>query len=390
MACYLILTLSIIFLLHSSFAARISINVQRLGAKADGKTDVSKVFLRAWNAACASRKPAQIYVPRGRYLIRNPIVFSGHTCKRSMSIRIEGTIVASTDYNLLGKHGNWIKFERVNGLFISGGNIDAKGAALWNCKKSGKNCPTGTTSIGFYSSTNVVVSRLTSINSQMFHMIVYKCRDVKLHGIKILALDSSPNTDGINVQYSSGVSILNSRISTGDDCVSIGPGTTNTWIENVFCGPGHGISIGSLGWDLKEPGVQNLTVKSVAFRNTGNGVRIKTWARSSNGFVRNVLFKNIAMSNVKNPIIIDQEYCPNNQNCPGKVSGIKISNIRYQNIRGSSATPVAVQLQCSKKYPCSGIRLQDVALTYKNQAAKASCAYAGGTASGVMNPSSCL
>lgn len=145
MSYYLILTLSIIFLLHSSFAARISINVHRLGAKADGRTDVSKVFLRAWNLACASRNPAGIYVPRGRYLIRAPIVFSGHDCKHSMFLRIEGTIVASTDYNLLGKHGNWIKFERVNGLTISGGIIDAKGAALWNCKKSGKNCPTGAT-----------------------------------------------------------------------------------------------------------------------------------------------------------------------------------------------------------------------------------------------------
>ena len=81
----------------------------------------------------------------------------------------------------------------------------------------------------------------------------------------------------------------------------------------------RGDSIGSLGWDLQEPGVQNLTVKSVAFRNSDNGVRIKTWARSSNGFVKDVLFKNIAMSNVKNPILIDQEYCPNNQDCPGKV-----------------------------------------------------------------------
>ncbi|KAL8122240.1 polygalacturonase-like [Apium graveolens] len=387
---YLILVLSFIFLLNSSSAERLTINVRRLGAKADGKTDVSKVLLRAWNSACASRKEVRIYVPRGRYLIRNPIVFNGRNCKRSMFLRIEGTIIASTDYNLIGKNGNWIKFERVNGLFISGGTLDAKGAGLWNCKKSGKNCPTGATSIGFYSSTNVVVSRLTSINSQMFHMIIYKSRNVILKGITILALGSSPNTDGIHLQLSSGVSISQTRISTGDDCVSIGPGTNNTWIENVSCGPGHGISIGSLGWDLQEPGVQNVTVKSVTFRNSDNGVRIKTWTRPSNGFVRDVLFQNIVMNNVKNPVLIDQDYCPNAKDCPGKVSGIKISNVRYQNIRGTSATPVAVQLECSKKYPCTGIRLQDIALTHKNGAAKASCAYAAGTASGVMKPPSCL
>ncbi|KAE9451851.1 hypothetical protein C3L33_16248, partial [Rhododendron williamsianum] len=80
---------------------------------------------------------------------------------------------------------------------------------------------------------------------------------------------------------SSGVTVLNSRIATGDDCISIGPGSSNLWIENVACGPGHGISIGSLGWELQEPGVQNVTVKTVTFTSTSNGVRIKTWGRPS-------------------------------------------------------------------------------------------------------------
>lgn len=75
----------------------------------------------------------------------------------------------------------------------------------------------------------------------MFHIVVNGCRDVKIQGVKVSAAGNSPNTDGIHVQLSSGVTILNSKISTGDDCVSIGPGTTNLWIENVLCGPGHGI-----------------------------------------------------------------------------------------------------------------------------------------------------
>lgn len=72
-------------------------------------------------------------------------------------------------------------------------------------------------------------------------MIVYKCNNTKLQGIKISAPADSPNTDGIHVQLSTGVSILSSQIGTGDDCISIGPGTVNTWIESVSCGPGHGI-----------------------------------------------------------------------------------------------------------------------------------------------------
>lgn len=78
-------------------------------------------------------------------------------------------------------------------------------------------------------------------------------------------------------------------------------------------------SIGSLGKDLKEEGVQNVTVKRVTFKDTDNGLRIKAWARPSSGFVNGVLFQNAVMTNVENPIVIDQNYCPGSKNCPRQV-----------------------------------------------------------------------
>jgi len=90
-------------------------------------------------------------------------------------------------------------------------------------------------------SQNIVISGLHSLNSQMFHIVVNGCHNVRIQGVKITAPGNSPNTDGIHVQLSSSVTILNSKIGTGDDCVSVGAGTTNLWIENVVCGPGHGI-----------------------------------------------------------------------------------------------------------------------------------------------------
>lgn len=76
----------------------------------------------------------------------------------------------------------------------------------------------------------------------------------------------------------------------------------------IFC------SIGSLGKDLSEVGGQNVT-----FIGTQNGLRIKSWGRPSSGFARNILFQHAVMKNVQNPIFIDQNYCPNNEGCPGKV-----------------------------------------------------------------------
>ncbi|XP_060171401.1 polygalacturonase-like [Lycium barbarum] len=378
-----IFPLFLIFLFNLSLAANTIYNVQNYGAKSNGKTDSSNAFLSAWTAACASTSAATIYVPRGSYLIRNAY-FSGETCKsNAITIRIDGTLLALSDYNVIGKSGNWIKFEKVTGVSIYGGTFDGQGAGLWACKTSGKKCPQGTTALAFYNSDNIIINGVTAQNSQMFHILVDGCHNVKLQGVRVSAPGNSPNTDGIHVQSSSGVSIMNSRIGTGDDCISIGPGNSNLWIESIACGPGHGISIGSLGWEVEEAGVQNVTVKTVTFTGTQNGVRVKTWARPSNGFVKGVLFQHLVMSNVQNPIIIDQDYCPNHESCPHQGSGVKISDVTYQDIHGTSATEIAVKLDCSKTNPCSGITLEDVNLSYKDGRAKASCVNAGGRVFGL-------
>ncbi|XP_019093764.1 PREDICTED: polygalacturonase-like, partial [Camelina sativa] len=360
------------------------------GAKPDGKTDSTKALTAVWAKACASVKPVTILVPKGRFLLRS-IVFDGAKCKRkSVTVRIQGTLVAPSDYRVIGGKNYWIFFQHLDGLSVYGGVLDAQGTSLWSCKKSGKSCPSGATSIGFQNSINVLVSGLTSLNSQMFHVVINGCRNVKLDGVKVSADGNSPNTDGIHVQSSSTVSILNSKISTGDDCVSIGPGTNGLWIENVACGPGHGISIGSLGKESVEAGVQNVTVKTATFTGTENGVRIKSWARPSNGFAKNIRFQHCVMNNVQNPIVIDQNYCPGNENCPNQVSGVKISDVTFLDIHGTSATEVGVKFDCSSKKPCTGIRIQDVKLTYRNKPAIADCSHAGGSEAGFQRPNSCL
>ncbi|EPS57665.1 polygalacturonase 5, partial [Genlisea aurea] len=149
-------------------------------------------------------------------------------------------------------------------------------------------------------------------------------------------------------------------------------------------------SIGSLGRERNEAGVKNVTVKTATFTGTENGVRVKTWARPTNGFVDGVKFQDALMVNVDNPIIIDQHYCPNNEDCPRQVSGVRIKNVRYENIYGTSANQVAIKLNCSKKFPCSGIELDDVNLTYGQKPAVASCANAVGKNSGNVVPDGCF
>ncbi|CAF2105437.1 hypothetical protein Bca4012_091839 [Brassica carinata] len=126
-------------------------------------------------------------------------------------------------------------------------------------------------------------------------------------------------------------------------------GTRNFLISKLPFGPGHGVSIGSLAKELNEDGVENVTLSSSVFTGTQNGVRIKSWARPSTGFVKNVFFQDLIMKNVQNPIIIDQKYCPDHQDCLTEHSGVKISQVTYKNIQGTNSR-YFILFQCSWDY----------------------------------------
>lgn len=167
--------------------------------------------------------------------------------------------------------------------------------------------------MGFSFIRNSRISNLNMINSKSVHLKIFSSQKVVVTGVKITAPENSPNTDGICIAESQDIKVLNSNIACGDDCVSMLNGNQNVEISDVFCGPGHGISVGSLGQKIGSGGnngVSGLHVKNCTFRGTLNGLRIKTWAPSVPGLVNNLVYEDIHMENADNPIIIDQHYCP--------------------------------------------------------------------------------
>ncbi|KAL6982348.1 galacturonan 1,4-alpha-galacturonidase, partial [Sarracenia purpurea var. burkii] len=62
-----------------------------------------------------------------------------------------------------------------------------------------------------------------------------------------------------------------------DDCISIVSGSKYVKVMDITCGPGHGISIGSLGKDKSKDTVSDVNVNGATLSGTTNGVRIKTW-----------------------------------------------------------------------------------------------------------------
>ncbi|CAA7028897.1 unnamed protein product [Microthlaspi erraticum] len=234
--------------------------------------------------------------------------------------------------------------------------LDGQGKQSWplnDCHKN-TNCP------------KLAMNRWDNITQQQNGTLnFFSVHHFNITGVTVTAPGDSPNTDGIKFGFCSNIRISNTNIGTGDDCIAILSGTSNMDISNVKCGPGHGISVGSLGKNKGEKDVNGITVRDTVFNGTSDGIRIKTWESSAAKIVAsNFVFENIQMINVGKPINIDQKYCPYPPCEKTGASHVQIKDIKYKNIYGTSKNKVAVNLQCSKSFRCKNVELIDINLKH--------------------------
>jgi len=385
--CLLIFLFSVIRIAHGA-----DFNIKNFGAKADGKSDDTQAMSNAWKAACVSTDPSTVLIPNGKYMV-GPLTFQG-PCKAPVSVQVQGNILAPTDLNIFKSQNGWMVFQNIDRLMVSGtGTFDGQGSLAWsqnNCAKTGT-CNSLPINLAFTSITNSKIQDISSLNSKLFHMNILNCKNVTLQHIIIRAPQESLNTDGIHIGRSSGINITGANIKTGDDCVSLGDGSQQINIENVTCGPGHGISVGSLGKYHDEQPVMGVTVRNCTLTSTMFGVRVKTWPNSPSGIASYLDFEDIVMNNVSTCLLIDQEYCPYAQ-CNAEVpSRVKISNVSFKNIRGTSATKQAVKIICSRSIPCQNVQISDISLQYngKDGPITSVCKNVKPSAFGKLNPPAC-
>ncbi|WMV09945.1 hypothetical protein MTR67_003330 [Solanum verrucosum] len=364
-------------------------NVMDFDAKPNSELISTQAFMKAWRAACDFTGHARVFVPPGVYTL-GEIIFAG-PCKGTHSIILEiaGTLKAVPDVSEYSNFA-WISFESINGVIITGGGtLDAQGQSVWqfNDCKTNPNCVHLPATLHFNDIRNGKVMRLKLINSMGFHLHITNSYLVRFHGLTIDAPEDSPNTDGIHISKSNTIKLSRSVIRTGDDCVSFGQGTNNVTVNKVTCGPGHGISVGSLGKLAGELEVRGLIVKNCTLRGTTNGIRIKTYAGENANRALGMMFSDIVMENVKNPIIIDQSY---GDKSTDSLSQVKISDVVYQNIRGTTSSEIPVQLLCSSKLPCQNVRLTNINLKHiANTPITSQCQNVNVGYTGIQIPSPC-
>ncbi|XVE52179.1 hypothetical protein DITRI_Ditri02bG0102100 [Diplodiscus trichospermus] len=365
------------------------------GAIGDGHHDDTKAFENAWNIACSFPVRARILLPSGYTYLVHPVELGG-PCRSKITLMISGTVVAPRNPDVWDglNPRKWLYFHGVNHLHVvGGGTINGMGQEWWarSCKRKKTNpCRHAPTALTFHKCKNLKVQNLMVVNSQQMHIAFTNCLRVTVSNLKVIAPAMSPNTDGIHISASRGVEVKNSIVRTGDDCVSIVSNSSCVKIRNIACGPGHGISIGSLGKSNSWAQVHNVLVDGAFISNTENGVRIKTWQGGS-GYAANMKFQNVLMENVSYPIIIDQYYCDSDLPCANQTLAVKVDNISFVHIKGTSATEEAIRFACSDSLPCEGLYLEDIQLvSYTEGITKSFCWEAYGSSFGLVKPASCV
>lgn len=292
------------------------------GARADGVTKDTKAMQKAIDV-CAKSGGGTVRIAQGTMLIA-PIVLKSHI---TLEVVKGAKLLGSPDPKDYPQssivNGNTpqplIYSDHAEDITITGGGIiDGNGEPFW---KKAKETPgkiagahTRPRLIVFDHTNHVRMHDITVQNGAQWQITPYFDNDVDIHNIRVIAPADSPNTDGIDPFSSHHVRIAHVFIDVGDDNVAVKSGMpgskgdeepcTDITVTDAVFGHGHGMSIGSEGTG----GMQQVYAERIHFKNTTNGIRIKSARDRGNHNMGDFHFTDITMEDVKYPILIDHYY----------------------------------------------------------------------------------
>ena len=290
--------LVLVFMIAASGAlrAQTTCDPRAYGAKGDGTTKDTAAIQKAIDV-CADKGGGTVELSAGTY-VSAPLVLKSNI---NLHLAKGATLLGSPDH---ADYPPQIEFHvpdrqpllsatNASNVAITGeGTVDGNGESWWQEARSIKDH-------GFLGDNP--------------RPKLYYSDDVVIRGVRILAPQHSPNTDAIDPFSSSNVVIDHVYSDVGDDNVAIKSGPINSpgpddpsrdiVVQDCTFMHGHGMSIGS---ELSG-GAENIVAERITFEDTDNGIRVKS-NRDRGHDVGNLVFKDLTMKNVKNPIIISEYY----------------------------------------------------------------------------------
>ncbi|KAH6723051.1 pectin lyase fold/virulence factor [Leptodontidium sp. MPI-SDFR-AT-0119] len=195
--------------------------------------------------------------------------------------------------------------------------------------------------------------------------------------VKSNSTNDAKNTDGFDTYRSDTITIQNSVIFNGDDCVSFKPNSTNVVVQGLQCTGSHGISVGSLGQYPKEFDlVENVLVYNISMTDASDGARIKVWpgidsdfqpglsGGGGSGLVKNITYRDFRNKN--NDYIIELTGCYGQKNltlCAQFPSKVQMQDILFEKFTGTSSKkydPIVGTLVCSSQASCKNVVARNI------------------------------
>lgn len=203
------------------------------------------------------------------------------------------------------------------------------------------------------------------VNAPLFHLYFEGGNGLTVWGVRIKTPATARNTDGIDPDSATNVTVNDSYIQDGDDGIAIktnSAAASNMTIENSHFYGTHGISVGS----QTQYGVTNILVENNTVSGTdssgnvssdNNGLRIKTTS-SEGGTVSQVSYDSNCLTGVKHPLEFNPFYASGNGSTTPYFENIVVNGLKAV----SSASSAQSVLEGYNSSHLLGLTLENVSL----------------------------
>ncbi|MDX6392026.1 MAG: polygalacturonase [Streptosporangiaceae bacterium] len=257
----------------------------------------------------------------------------------------QGIINGRGDQDILGTSGSWW--------------------TLSQTAKTNGNKQTNPRLIEAHGVNNFTVYAVDLVNAPLFHIYFEGGNGLTVWGVRIKTPATARNTDGIDPDSATNVTVNNSYIQDGDDGIAIKTNSgaaSNMTVENSHFYGTHGISIGSeTQYGVTNILVANNTVSGVDSSGNvsgdNNGIRIKTTS-SEGGTVNQVTYNNTCLAGVKHALEFNPFYSSGNGSTTPFYENIVVNGMKSV----SSASSAQSVLEGYNSSHLLGLTLENVSL----------------------------
>lgn len=200
----------------------------------------------------------------------------------------------------------------------------------------------------FLHCSDIEIRDLTLQNSPFWNTHLVYSRNIQVVNVQFINPHEGPNTDGLNIDSCTDVTIEGCSFDVGDDCLGLKSGagvdglrvgrpTEHVKIQGCTMRGGHGgVVIGS----ETAGGVRDVRITNCNMKGTDRGLRIKT-RRGRGGIIEDISLSNCRMEGVICPVVLNCYYGPG-----GPASDSPVFSLKPQPIE--STTPRMRRIEISQ------------------------------------------